>query len=148
MADTVVLLGTISTWIAVLLALAALIGVIGPWKALRLAYADWNRALDAIHDTQQEYITKGYGIGRTFRCFRRAKVPRLLPTKTTFATYGVPALIPAATGQWTLEKIRGTKCRAGWSKICRLLEAYSIEQDADPNSVSREFGLNLHADTR
>jgi hypothetical protein len=136
MADIVVLLGTISTWIAVLLALAALIGVVGPWKALRTAYTDWNRALDAIHDTQQEFITKGYGIGRAFRCFRRAKVPRLLPAKTSFATYGVPALIPAVNGQWTLEEIRGTKCRTGWPKICRLLEAYSIKQNSDPNNVS------------
>jgi hypothetical protein len=60
--DTVILLGTISTWVAVILALAALVGVVGPWKALRAAYTDWNRALDEIHDTNEEYITKGYGI--------------------------------------------------------------------------------------
>jgi hypothetical protein len=124
--DTVILLGTISTWIAVILALAALIGVVGPWKALRAAYTDWNRALDEVHDTNEEYITKGYGIGRTFRCFRRAKVPRLVPATTSYATYNLPALIPVVDGQWALEEIRGTKCRTGWPKICRLLESYSV----------------------
>jgi hypothetical protein len=127
--DTVILLGTISTWIAVILALAALIGVVGPWKALRSAYTDWNRALDEVHDTQQEYITKGFGIGRTFRFFRRSKVPRLVPATTNYATYNLPALIPAVDGQWALEEIRPTKCRTGWPKICRLLEAYSVEQE-------------------
>jgi hypothetical protein len=97
--DTVILLGTISTWIAVILALAALIGVVGPWKALKAAYADWNLALDEVHDTQQDYITKGYGIGRTFRCFRRSKVPRLIPATTVYATYNLPALNPAVDCQ-------------------------------------------------
>jgi hypothetical protein len=50
--DTAILLGAISIWITVILALAALIGVVGPWKALTSAYTDWNRALDAVHDTQ------------------------------------------------------------------------------------------------
>jgi len=124
--DTVILLGTISTWIAVILALAALIGVVGPWKAVKAAYSDWNRALDEVHDTRQEYITKGYGIGRTFRFLRRSKVPLLIPGTTTYAMYNLPPLIPAVDGRWALEEIRPTKCRTGWAKICRLLEAYSI----------------------
>jgi hypothetical protein len=140
--DTVILLGTISTWIAVILALAALIGVVGPWKALRSAYTDWNRALDEVHDTRQEYITKGYGIGRTFRFLRRSKVPLLIPGTTTYATYNLPPLIPAVEGKWALGNIRPTKCRTGWAKMCRLLESYSSEE-AEVSTVAfpSSFGI-------
>ena len=141
--DTVILLGTISTWIAVILALAALIGVVGPWKALRSAYTDWNRALDEVHDTRQEYITKGYGIGRTFRFLRRSKVPLLILGTTTYATYNLPPLIPAVEGKWALGNIRPTKCRTGWAKMCRLLESYSSEE-AEVSTVAfpSSFGIN------
>jgi hypothetical protein len=143
MADTILLLGTISTWIAVLLAFAALVGVVGPWKALRAEYGDWNRALNAIHDTQQDYITKGYGIGRSLRFFRKAKVPRLVPATTAYPTYGLGAVIPAADGWWTLREIQATQCRTGWSRLCRLLEAYSVEQSSQPQDVSNSVESGL-----
>ncbi|KAH8769338.1 hypothetical protein BGZ57DRAFT_898314 [Hyaloscypha finlandica] len=135
MADPLTLAGVVGTWVAVLLALIALIGVVGPWLLLRAVQSDRNRALNSAFDINEEYISRGIGWGRN-RVFHTVTVPNLAPISdwsdlTSFT-------IPRVEETWTLALVKGTKCRAGWARLCKLLEAYDAKPSGRGNLEIRD----------
>lgn len=138
MADTTALLGTIGTWLAVFLAFVALIGLVGPWLLLQQIYSERNRALNLVRDVNQDFITKGFGFSQEFRLFRKVRVPNLESRFWDSST----VVIPHPKECWNIkvddgvERIPGTSCRTGWSRFCRLLQAYHT-QPAFPESSSQ-----------
>ncbi len=134
--DPVALWSTIGTWTAVLLALIALVGIVGPILVLRAVRSERNEALNSLQDVDQDFFTPGIGIGRNFRLFHHVNVLSLVSTfdsdsKQVFT-------IPRARRKWDLQKVKGTKCRAAWARLCRLLEAYSVVNDKRGSLVLRD----------
>jgi len=133
MSDKVALWGTIGTWVAVLLASIALIGIVSPWLVLRAAMSERNRALNMVQDVNRDYISKGIGVTRKLRFFKRPKVPALAPSYHV-EMEGAPLLLPDVHKRWIFHAMKGTSCRTGWAKMCRLVEAYHVpsnEGDGD-----------------
>lgn len=79
MLDAWQMAGTVGTWVAVLLTIITLTAIVGPRLLLRQAYNARNRALNAVRDCEQDYVTKGVGFSRSVRFFRKTKVPSLAP---------------------------------------------------------------------
>lgn len=120
--DLLTLLGVIGTWIAVLLAILALLGIVGPLLVLRAFYSERNQALNSVRDLNGDFITRGIGFGHSFRVFHRVKVPKLVPTVDW---NNLDAFrIPSTERSWSLSPIESTSCRTGWARFCRLLSAY------------------------
>lgn len=126
MADTASLAGVVGTWIAVLFALVALAGIVTPWLLLRAAQSERSRALNAAFDINEEYISRGIGLGRNFRLFHRVTVPNLAPVSdwSDLVTF----TIIKARESWALDLVRQTKCRTGWARVCKLLDAYGVKK--------------------
>jgi hypothetical protein len=70
---------TAGTWVAAILAIIALVGIVGPWLAIRAAHSDKNRALNAVRDKKHTYVTKGVRVAAHTTLFRRVRVPDLAP---------------------------------------------------------------------
>ncbi|KAI1359915.1 hypothetical protein F5Y08DRAFT_62875 [Xylaria arbuscula] len=130
MLDTWQIAGTVGTWVAVLLTFVTLTAIIGPWLLLRQAYNARNRALNAVQDSNQDYVTKGVGFSRSVRFFRKTKVPSLAPNFDSWS-HDIPIKIPATNECWTATYPDPTTCRTGWAVFCRLLEAHSTPQQDD-----------------
>ncbi|KAK1841302.1 hypothetical protein CCHR01_16071 [Colletotrichum chrysophilum] len=65
------------TWISSSLAIIALIGIIGPFYALKTAYGTKTRVLNGVWDENRTFLTKGWAIGNSPALFRRSQVPNL-----------------------------------------------------------------------
>lgn len=134
--DPIALWSMIGTWAAVLLALVALLGIIGPILVLRAVRSDRNEAINSLRDIDQDFVTHGIGVGRNFRLFHRIKVPCLVPASNSGATEDFA--ISRAAQKWGLKHVKGTKCRAGWARVCRLLEAYDVVNDEKGSLVLKD----------
>ncbi|KAG9252360.1 uncharacterized protein F5Z01DRAFT_224444 [Emericellopsis atlantica] len=126
MVDTINLTSNIGTWLGAAVAIIALVGVVGPYLALRASLSDSNRALNAVKDDSGKYVTRGYRFTRGMRVFRRIRVPDLAPSYISNETTTIPLVAPAATrGPWT---IRGRKSyqqfNTSWAKLAELIESY------------------------
>ncbi|KAI0505257.1 hypothetical protein F5B22DRAFT_530824 [Xylaria bambusicola] len=130
MLDRLQIAGTVGTWVAVLLTFITLTAIIGPWLLLRQAYNERNRALNAVQDSNQDFVTKGVGFSKSIRFFRKTKVPSLAPNFDSWS-HDIPLKIPATNECWTAKYPDPTTCRTGWAVFCRLLEAYSASQVDD-----------------
>jgi hypothetical protein len=64
MANTIDLLAVIGTWLAVWLALVALVGVITPFLILQAAHSERSQALRKIDDAGTGYIKEKWKITR------------------------------------------------------------------------------------
>src|ERR1700709_2226059 len=78
MSDPLNLAGVIGTWVAVGLALLALVGILGPLLVLRQIRSERYQALDAVDVQGTGFITRGFRLTRKTRLFRRARVPLLI----------------------------------------------------------------------
>jgi hypothetical protein len=106
---------------AVFIALVALIGIIGPYLALQASLSDGNRAMNAVQDTPQKYITHGFRLTRGLRIFRRIRVPDLSPAYITNMS-DTMLLIPltASAGRWTLRQKDYHLWNSGWAKMAEM----------------------------
>jgi len=76
--DPVALAGTIGTWAAVVIALLALVAVLGPILVWAASRTQRNKALHAAGDANQSFIGSGFHfIGFDVRLLRRIKAPIL-----------------------------------------------------------------------
>ncbi|CAG9977671.1 unnamed protein product [Clonostachys byssicola] len=73
---------SIGTWLAAGVAIVALLGVIAPFLAIQSSMSDRNRALNAVQDLPQKYISQGYHLWTGYRAFRWAKLSELLQAYT------------------------------------------------------------------
>jgi hypothetical protein len=78
MVDSLNLAGVIGTWVAVALALVALIGIVGPFLLLRETRSDRYKAVNAIDAKDTRYLSRGLKLpGSRGRLFMRVKAPLL-----------------------------------------------------------------------
>jgi hypothetical protein len=145
--DTVELTSGIATWIAAVVALVALLGVIGPFLAFQASISDYNRAMNAVQDVPQKYISRGLHIRKGLRIMRRIRVPDLSPGYIANQP-DIPRLIPpevTALGHWTLRPREYMLWNTGWAKLAELIDAYEVKDSRSNESLS--LGLKASAGT-
>jgi hypothetical protein len=117
--DKVGLAGTIGTWVAVFLALVALIAVVGPVLVWLAARSERSKALDIAGGAIQPFISKGFRfIGTNVRIFRRVRAPIL--TKEPDANFIAPL-------SWDAARYSETKSGATWAQLAQLLRGYGVQ---------------------
>lgn len=134
--DPMELSSNIGTWVAAGLAIIALVGVVGPLLALRASASDKNRAMNAVRDQQQKYVSRGFRLTRGLRIFRTVRVPNLSPGYITNEPDTAP-LVPslrAALGRWVLKPRDYMPWNSGWAKFSELIEAYEV-RDGSSNGL-------------
>jgi len=139
--DPLSLASTIGTWLAALIAIIALLGVVAPYLALKASMSDKTRAMNAVQDIPQKYVTRGVRLYEGLRVFRKIRVPNLAPSHTTNGDDTDP-LIPsaAAVGVWTLRATENFHLwNSGWAKMAELIESYSV---VDP-TTKLDIGLGI-----
>ena len=118
MADSTNLAGVIGTWVAVALALIALLGIVGPvlvWRAVR---AEKNRALQDAGAEPQPFIGRGFRfVGTNVRIFRRIRVPLLDKTPPN-------KLEPL---KWDISRYEDTRSHASWVQLVYILCGYGVQ---------------------
>ncbi|RBA09008.1 hypothetical protein FPRO05_07288 [Fusarium proliferatum] len=126
--DPVDLASNIGTWVAAGVAIIALVGVVGPYLALQASMSDKNRAMNAVQDQQQKYISRGWRLTRGLRMFRRIRVPNLAPGYITNEPDTAPLIPPlsAALGRWGFTTRDYLPWNTGWAKISELIESYEV----------------------
>jgi hypothetical protein len=132
------ILSTAGTWVATALALIALVGIVGPWLALRAAHSESNRALNAIRDRDQVYVSHGVRIGPRVggvAIFRRIDIPDFAPTYHA-NKYDVPRLAKhIQLGQVLRFKFPDhNHWNTGWAMLAATAERYTADQGEDGSS--------------
>lgn len=134
--DTADLVSAIGTWLATAIAVAALVGVVGPYLALQASLSDRNRAMNAVQDFSGKYVTRGYRLTHGMRIFRRIRVPNLAPSYITNEMEKGPLVPPAAAqGLWTLRGRSYHPFNTGWAKLAELIGAYQVRDKASDGVV-------------
>ncbi|KAJ9156323.1 hypothetical protein NKR23_g984 [Pleurostoma richardsiae] len=77
--DAVSLSSDVGAWVAGLVAIVALVGIVGPYLALQASLSDRNRATNAVKDTPEKYVSRGFRLSKRLRVFRCIRVPDLAP---------------------------------------------------------------------
>lgn len=139
MADSLDVSSTIGTWLAAGVAIIALVGIVGPWLALRASFSERNRALNTVFDKDQKYITSGIQLGGGVRLFRRVKAPKLDLSYDT----DDPTLEPIISREKAREIVAFQMStykvvNTGWQKLCLLIDAHRVVGNQEPLS-----GLDL-----
>ncbi|KAI5861177.1 hypothetical protein GGS23DRAFT_157038 [Durotheca rogersii] len=130
--DLVALTSTIGTWVAAAIAIFALIGVVGPYLALQASLSDHNRAMNAVQDEPEKYVSRGFRLAKRLRIFRRIRVPDLSPGYITNEIDTSLLISLASAGLWTLHRRDYVPWNTGWAKLAELIEAYRV-RDIDTN---------------
>ncbi|KAF7548748.1 hypothetical protein G7Z17_g6857 [Cylindrodendrum hubeiense] len=132
--DLVDLTSNIGTWVGATIGIIALVGVIAPFLAIQASLSDNNRAMNAVQDLPQKYVTRGYRLTKGLRVLRRIRVPDLSPGYITNAP-DTTRLVPlrAALGRWVLRPRDYLPWNTGWAKLAEVIEAYEV-RDAASNS--------------
>ncbi|KAF5568668.1 hypothetical protein FNAPI_41 [Fusarium napiforme] len=135
--DPVDLASNIGTWVAAGVAIIALVGVVGPYLALQASMSDKNRAMNAVQDQQQKYISRGWRLARALRVFRRIRVPNLAPGYITNEPDTAPLIPPlsAALGRWGFKTRDYLPWNTGWAKISELIESYEVKDGISNRQV-------------
>ena len=110
MADVLGLTSDIGTWLAILLALIALVGIVGPILVLRRSRSERNQALKAIYNQKTGYVTRSFLFG-----LHGINVP-YLEEPPTFHTLSRPSRNVA-----TLD----VSSSSGWINLAALIEFYT-----------------------
>ncbi|KAF4339125.1 hypothetical protein FBEOM_6945 [Fusarium beomiforme] len=126
--DPVDLASNIGTWVAAGVAIIALVGVVGPLLALQASMSDKNRAMNAVQDQQQKYVSRGFPLTKGLRVFRRIRVPNLAPGYITNEPDTAPLIPPlsAALGRWGFKSRDYLPWNNGWAKMSELIESYQV----------------------
>ncbi|KAI6778883.1 uncharacterized protein J7T54_000539 [Emericellopsis cladophorae] len=128
-ASAIDIASTAGTWVAAILAIIALVGIIGPWLALQAAHSDKSRALNAVRDQPQRYVTKGFSIGAHTTLFRRVRVPDLAPTYgTNKATVANFAKGVDFKDRLFFEFPDYKQWNTGWAMLAAAAEAYNFHR--------------------
>ncbi|KAF4421747.1 hypothetical protein FACUT_10899 [Fusarium acutatum] len=135
--DPVDLTSNIGTWVAAGVAIIALVGVVGPYLALQASMSDKNRAMNAVQDQQQKYISRGWRLTRGLRVFRGIRVPNLAPGYITNEPDTAPLIPPlsAALGRWGFKTRDYLPWNTGWAKMSELIESYEVRDGISNRQV-------------
>ncbi|KAF4960855.1 hypothetical protein FGADI_688 [Fusarium gaditjirri] len=135
--DPVGLASNIGTWVAAGVAIVALVGVVGPYLALQASMSDKNRAMNAVQDQQQKYVSRGFRLTRGLRIFRGIRVPNLAPGYITNEPDTAPLIPPlsAALGRWRFKTRDYLPWNTGWAKLSELIESYEVKDGVSNRPV-------------
>lgn len=125
------LASTVGTWVAALLALIAIVGLIGPWLAIRAAFSDRNRALNGVYDAEGRFVSRGFPFTRHYRIFRTVTVPNLAPAYEANDSHVHSILTRKQSSSlaiFTPPSYVGFN--RGWLKLCLTLNAYTFIGDS------------------
>ncbi|KAK7921330.1 hypothetical protein PG985_009352 [Apiospora marii] len=154
--STTDLVSAVGTWLAVGLAVIALVGIVGPILVWRATKGERNRAINAIEEGEAEsfgYVGRGLWAGRRMRLFRRVCSPLLqnepdiggmmhfhfqapgsvMPPSSTPAPS--PGLFWRRTKPGPGSKPQPSRASAGWVQFGSLVEAYRIPMKKGDNLV-------------
>ncbi|KAF5536665.1 hypothetical protein FMEXI_10265 [Fusarium mexicanum] len=135
--DPIDLASNIGTWVAAGVAIIALVGVVGPYLALQASMSDKNRAMNAVQDQQQKYISRGWRLTRGLRVLRKIRVPNLAPGYITNEPDTAPLIPPlsAALGRWGFKTRDYLPWNTGWAKMSELIESYEVRDGVSNRQV-------------
>ncbi|KAF5644905.1 hypothetical protein F52700_2386 [Fusarium sp. NRRL 52700] len=108
------LAGVVGTWVAVALAIVALIGVVTPWILLRESRSERFQAINSVDSQETGYIRGGLKLCNRRKYFRRVKVPMFMQP---------PKPGPGLKLHEPLS-IDHLGSATGWVNLAVLLEAY------------------------
>lgn len=109
--------GVVGTWVAAGVAIIALVGIAGPILIWRASRTERHRALAAIGDDNNGYMSKGIRLGPNTYLGQRIRAPIL---KT----------IPRLTDKnlkWSSASLKETRSPSTWVQFGALLNAYGVE---------------------
>ncbi|OQV00008.1 hypothetical protein CLAIMM_05567 [Cladophialophora immunda] len=115
MLDKSSLAATIGTWVAVGLALIALIGVVGPYLIIKATRTERHIALEAVHDSGG-FISRGTRVSRHTTLFRTVEAP-ILDSKPKFG----PNSLHLNTSSLN------SKSPTSWVRFGLLIRAYGVK---------------------
>ena len=122
--DKVALTGTIGTWVAVFLALLALIAVVGPVLVWAAARTERNRALHHADDVDQSFISTGIRfVGLDVRLLRKVRAPILDKEPMN------------PDPKWNIAHFKESKSRATWIQLANILIGYGVTLQKGDNLV-------------
>ncbi|KAL3488950.1 hypothetical protein BJX62DRAFT_239534 [Aspergillus germanicus] len=125
MADTIDLLGLVGTWLAAILALVALAGIIPAYILYRESQTGHYEALSLIDDQSHEYISKGYTLLPGKQFLRSVKVPNLIaPPRIT--AEDPPSQQLRIERECDLLDREGSPSLTAWVNFANVLRAYGI----------------------
>ncbi|KAH7134303.1 hypothetical protein EDB81DRAFT_858917 [Dactylonectria macrodidyma] len=132
--DALDVASNIGTWVGAAVAIVALLGVVAPLLAIQASLSDSNRAMNAVQDLPQKYVTRGFRLTRGLRVFRRIRVPNLAHGYITNEPDN-SALVPqrASLGRWVLRPRDYLPWNTGWAKLAEVIEAYQV-RDGSSNA--------------
>ncbi|KAK2669075.1 hypothetical protein RAB80_014601, partial [Fusarium oxysporum f. sp. vasinfectum] len=135
--DPIELTSNIGTWVAAGIAIIALVGVVAPLLALQASMSDKNRAMNAVRDQPQKYISRGFHLTRGLRVFRRIRVPNFSPGYITNEPDTAPLIPPlsASLGRWGLKPRDYLPWNTGWAKLSELIESYEVRDGTSNRPV-------------
>jgi hypothetical protein len=119
MVDNLDLAGVIGTWVAVGFAVVALVGIVGPILVWRKTTSERYKAITAVRDVDNVFISRGFPISPNVRLFRTVKVPKLDES----------IIAKTAREVWRLNHIENIGIHCGWAKLCQLINAYNVTGD-------------------
>jgi hypothetical protein len=108
--------GVVGTWVAVFLALVALVGIAGPLLVWRATLTDRHQALNATKDSG-EFISKGIRVGSNIQLFRQINAPLL---KSEPRVDGMNLV-------WDSTASRALDAFTGWVELSLVLRAYGFD---------------------
>ncbi|VUC27765.1 unnamed protein product [Clonostachys rosea] len=135
-ASAVDIASSVGTWVAAALAIIALVGIVGPFFALQASLSDSNRAMNAVQDRPQKYITRGYRLTRGLRIFRRIRVPNLSRGYISNEPDDTPLMpLSAALGHFEFTPGDYLPWNTGWAKLAEMIAAYSAHDPVNDKPV-------------
>jgi hypothetical protein len=131
-------MGVVGTWVAVGLALSALLGVVGPLLVWRASKSARNRALARLDEkpsTSFGFVTPGLRLGPGTRLFRRVRVPILTESKS-------PKLLSKWKSEYTNAALPSLES-AGWVQLGAVLRNYELRFPTKDALVLKEETMRL-----
>jgi hypothetical protein len=125
MADTIDLLGLVGTWLAAILALVALAGIIPAYILYRESQTGHYEALSLIDDPLHKYISKGYTLLPGKQFLRSVKIPNLtVPPRLT--AEDTPSQQLRIQRECEVLDREGSPSLTAWVNFANVLRAYGI----------------------
>jgi hypothetical protein len=131
-------MGVVGTWVAVGLALFALLGVVGPLLVWRASKSARNRALAKLDEkpsTSFGFVTPGVRFGPGTRLFRRVRTPILTESKS-------PKLLSNWKSEYTNAALPSLES-AGWVQLGAVLRNYELKFPTKDALVLKEETMQL-----
>jgi hypothetical protein len=117
--------GAMGTWVAVGFAVVALVRIVGPFLVWRETTSGRYKAITAVRDVDNVFISKGFLISPNIRPCRTVRVLKMDDSN----------IAKTPEEAWRLNCIENTRFHCGWVKLCQLIKAYNVPGDVENNQT-------------